>query len=515
MKHRWLSIFLAFLLLISLLAAPSTVVFADDDVVEEDVEEPDEDPPAFTDIEGHWGRPYIERAVEMGLFSGTSETTFSPNAPMTRAMFVTVLAKLVGADGSEWHKDYMPYLFDDVKMGSYYEPYVAWAVHRGYTSGTQAHRFSPGSSVTREQIATFLASYLRIEDLHLISEGSYDTVFSDSGSIAAWAKDSVQYLAAAGIFQGSPDGSGGYRFTPKKAATRAECAVIFCQLIDNLLPANEARYEPTGISLLCSQLTLQVGDFTMLLAELSMEGSGNSTVIWYTTDTNVLEVSLTGEIVALAPGSTEVFAVSSNGLQASCPVTVEAPPSPPEPEPEPEPEENIASGNMSYSEKLMFVYGRTDISDPRKVYATEAEAKSHQVVIKVDVWDLNSAGEKYTRTFSFSVHENLAATVQRVFAEIYALPEKPVIHSLGGWRWRSYETSEHNMGMAIDVNPTENPYVKKGMDPYEAGFRPGENPYSIPIDGSIDKIFAKYGFTRGIYWNNGNKDYMHYSFFGT
>ena len=240
-----------------------------------------------------------------------------------------------------------------------------------------------------------------------------------------------------------------------------------------------------------------------------MQGSGNSNVIWYSENHSVVRVSLPGEIYAVAPGTARIAAVTSNGLRAFCNVTVTAP------APDPEPQQPIASGNMTQQEKLIFIYGRSNITEPRTVYTSEAEAKSHQVQISVNVWDLNSSGDKYTRTFSFFIHENLAATVQQIFAEIYALPEKPVIHSLGGWRWRSYETSEHNMGLAIDVNPVENPYVKKGMDPYEAGFRPGENPYSIPIDGSIDKIFAKYGFTRGIYWRNGNKDYMHYSFFGT
>ncbi|MBR4132477.1 MAG: M15 family peptidase, partial [Oscillospiraceae bacterium] len=46
-------------------------------------------------------------------------------------------------------------------------------------------------------------------------------------------------------------------------------------------------------------------------------------------------------------------------------------------------------------------------------------------------------------------------------------------------------------------------------------YSPGTNEYSIPVGGEIDQIFAKYGFTRGIYWRSGYKDYMHYSFFGT
>ena len=515
MRKRLLSLLLALALLFSVFPLFPFSSFSEEDPPGEN-EEPDA---GFTDIENHWARESIERAVSMGLFSGTTETTFSPNAPMTRAMFVTVLGKFAGVDASGWHIDYLKYIFGDVNAGSYYAPYLAWAVHGGFTSGTQDRVFSPKTNVTREQIATFLASYLRIEGISLQSEGAYEVAFSDWNSVSGWAKDSVAYLAAAGIFRGSSDGNGGYNFNPKKNATRAECATVFCQLADNILPANASAGEPASITLPCSELEMLVGDFTMLLPEVEMTGSGNRTVIWYSENSSVVRVSLDGEIVAAAAGTARIAAVTSNGLRAFCTVHVSAPPAPPEPDPEPEPGPDpdlpIASGNMTKKEKLIFIYGTSNVSDPRTYYTSESEARSHQTTVTVSVWDLNASGVKYTRTFSFLVHENLAPTVLALFADLYALPEKPVIHSLGGWRWRSYETSEHNMGLAIDVNPAENPYVKKGMDPYEAGFRPGENPYSIPIGGSVDQVFARYGFTRGIYWNNGNKDYMHYSFFGT
>lgn len=174
----------------------------------------------------------------------------------------------------------------------------------------------------------------------------------------------------------------------------------------------------------------------------------------------------------------------------------------------------LTNGNMSHNEKLQLVFGTTNISDPREAYSSDSEARRHMTDITVRTWDINSSGEKYTRTWKLTVHENIAPTVLAIFEEIYALPEQPPIHSLGGYRWAGL--SEHSVGLAIDINPNENYYC----DPYGNAltgsyFRPGEDPYSIPVEGSIDQIFAKYGFTRGIYWRSGYKDYMHYSFFGT
>ena len=178
------------------------------------------------------------------------------------------------------------------------------------------------------------------------------------------------------------------------------------------------------------------------------------------------------------------------------------------------PAPELASSSMSKSQKLRLVFGTSNISDYHTVYGSSTEAKRHMTVITVKTWDINSSGNKYTRTWNLTVHENIAPTVQAIFGEIYALSEKPPIHSLGGFRWCSY--SEHSVGLALDLNARENYYCNaSGQALAGSYFRPGSDPYSIPVGGSVDQIFAKYGFRRGIYWNNGKKDYMHYSFFGT
>lgn len=174
----------------------------------------------------------------------------------------------------------------------------------------------------------------------------------------------------------------------------------------------------------------------------------------------------------------------------------------------------LANADMTKAQKLELVFGRSNISDPRTVYSSGSDAKPHMTEITVKTWDINSSGEKYTRSWKLSVHENIAPTVQAIFAEIYALPEQPPIHSLGGYRWAG--TSEHSVGLAVDINPKENYYCDPSGNALTGSyFRPDSDPYSIPVGGSVDQIFAKYGFTRGIYWRSGYKDYMHYSFFGT
>ena len=551
---------------------------------------------AFEDTTTHWANENIERAVSLGLFSGVSETEFRPDAPMTRAMFVTVLGRMAGIDPEEWEIPYLSLLFSDVDPNGYYAPYVAWAVHMGIADGTGSGKFSPNDNVTREQMARFIGNYLdatgsRLElrlpqiaedeapaDEPLPEEAGltedagpsdepalsgeddpadgdpegdsglaaipqlhpYDTtieltgvrnetglrlpeealpVFSDADEISGWAQESVELLVSVGVLNGMPDGSGGVRFAPKNHATRAECATLFCRVLDRLVPPEAERKLPTGIVINESYLNLDYEESASLVASVFPFDADNDHVLWFSTEPETVQVDRNGVVTGVGPGPAFVYAVTCNGHLAVCELFVNDPPEP-EPEPEPEPIDptppaaGLANAGMSDREKDLMLFGR-EVDDPRTVYlnGSSEEARADMQAFQIRVWDLDDSGVKYTRTFWLEVHKNLVPTVQAIFEDIYNLPEKPVIHTIGGWRWDG--KCEHTCGTAIDINFMENPYVSASGTVLVGGaFEPGVNPYSIPIGGSIDQIFAKYGFTRGIYWRNGTKDYMHYSFYG-
>lgn len=89
-------------------------------------------------------------AVANGVTTGTSATTFSPDAPVTRAQAVTFQWRAAGSpvvSGSS---------FDDVAADAYYVNAVTWAVANGITNGTGGNNFSPGAAVSRAQAVTFL-----------------------------------------------------------------------------------------------------------------------------------------------------------------------------------------------------------------------------------------------------------------------------------------------------------------------------------------------------------------------
>ena len=106
----------------------------------------------FTDVKaGSFYYDEVLWAVENGITKGTSETTFEPEGICTRAQIVTLIwrAQKSPAAGTD-----NP--FNDVKAGSFYETAVLWAVKAGVTKGTSAVTFEPEGICTRAQIVTLI-----------------------------------------------------------------------------------------------------------------------------------------------------------------------------------------------------------------------------------------------------------------------------------------------------------------------------------------------------------------------
>lgn len=174
----------------------------------------------FTDISGHWAEQYINQAVDLGLFSGTTATTFSPDAEMSRAMFVTVLARYSGKDISQ----YTTAQFRDVPSDAWYAHAVAWAYTEGIVSGTSANQFSPDRAVTREQMAVLIVRFANYQQF-LIPRTRSCKFFSDNKQAGDYALDAIYTLYRSGIMSGTSANA----FSPTGNATRAQCATLFCR----------------------------------------------------------------------------------------------------------------------------------------------------------------------------------------------------------------------------------------------------------------------------------------------
>ena len=178
----------------------------------------------FTDVlESDWFYDDVVFAYENGLFSGTSDTTFSPNASMTRAMLVTVLYRLEGQPAVSGRSG-----FSDVQYNGYYEDAVTWAADNGIVNGTSTSTFSPNANVTREQMAAILYRYAQYKKYNTAASSSL-TGFNDYATVSSYAVTSLQWSVAEKLVNGSNG-----KLMPTGNATRAQVAAILHRFVENV-----------------------------------------------------------------------------------------------------------------------------------------------------------------------------------------------------------------------------------------------------------------------------------------
>ena len=190
----------------------------------------------FADVKsGSWYEAAVLYARANGFFDGTSATTFEPDGPMTRAMFVTVLGRMAGVEAADYAgaTDFI-----DVAEGTWYAPFVKWAARYGITTGTGNGAFNPNGEITREEMAVFFVRYFETFDAMPKADTTVTTKPADLDEVSSWAQDAVGKLWALGLLNGD-----GVNFAPKEKATRAQTAAL-CQRTDK---AVETWYSEPGV----------------------------------------------------------------------------------------------------------------------------------------------------------------------------------------------------------------------------------------------------------------------------
>lgn len=115
--------------------------------------EPETQDNPFTDVpEGKYFYKPVMWAVENGVTSGATETTFAPKQKCSRAQIMMFLWAAAGKPEPDTEEN----PFTDVSENKYYYKAVLWAVENGITGGIAADKFGPNNTCTRAQIVTFL-----------------------------------------------------------------------------------------------------------------------------------------------------------------------------------------------------------------------------------------------------------------------------------------------------------------------------------------------------------------------
>jgi uncharacterized Fe-S center protein len=184
---------------------------------------------SFTDVPANaWYANAVAYCNGNGVMGDTSDTTFSPQAPMSRAMLATVLYRVEGSPAAESGG------FVDVEAGAWYSDAISWAAENDIIGGYGDNRFGTDDPVTREQIAVILWRY----DGSPAATGAEES-FADADAISSWALDGVKWARENNIIGGKP----GNLFDPQAGAIRAEVAAVLQRYLSN--GENTATSEPS------------------------------------------------------------------------------------------------------------------------------------------------------------------------------------------------------------------------------------------------------------------------------
>ena len=184
----------------------------------------------FTDVPGHWAQDSIRFVVNYGLFEGITPSTFAPNAPMNRAMFVTVLGRLYTRMGNSIPSRNDNFI--DTVNGSWYSRYVAWAAENGIVSGVGGNRFAPNQTVSRQEAATILQNFTRHTGRAAVGNPVRLNPFIDRATVAEWGRLPLAWAIEQGIIAGVST-SNGLALQPNGPSTRAQIAVILQRYVQS------------------------------------------------------------------------------------------------------------------------------------------------------------------------------------------------------------------------------------------------------------------------------------------
>ena len=257
----------------------------------------------FADVPyGSWYCEAVRYVWENGIMEGISDTEFGPAMTANRAMVVTLLYSL---DGAELYPEESS--FADVPTGSWYHAPVEWALENGIASGFSETEFGPGRNIIREQFVTFLYRYAGSPEPESGEQG-----FADWEQVSGYARSALAWAVEAGIVSGYDDGT----VKPHRELNRAELAVMMRKFHRWLLhERGELTYEWTQS---VTDAQLYVGDsFALTLVN---QFGDQADVLWEIDCEGVVEVDGT-TVTAIGEG-TALLSCEVEGEYFSCFVEV-------------------------------------------------------------------------------------------------------------------------------------------------------------------------------------------------
>jgi hypothetical protein len=183
----------------------------------------------MNDLQGHWVRQAVSRAVALDLISGYPDGQFKPEQEISQ---IEALVLFMRAEGFNFDKAATQNKTGKVPVQKVKTPLIPWgqnyldaAAENHFLSAEEVAAFNPQVSITRAQIAALLS---RILQLPLADVAAGSTAFTDLASTPPAYLPYVLSISKAGIMTGYQDGS----FGPNMGLKRSEAAALLSKLME-------------------------------------------------------------------------------------------------------------------------------------------------------------------------------------------------------------------------------------------------------------------------------------------
>ena len=186
----------------------------------------------FADMKNHWAYEVIDVIAAQHMINGYPDGTFKPDQKMTRAEFVSILAKSgrfdnKGESQSTGYKNH----FDDMPENFWASDAINTAYERGWVSGYNG-KFNPNEPITREQMIMILMNLYKENEptkFDSIENSNILNQYIDNQEISSWAKDAMEKAVNMELIEGYND-----KLTPLNNATRAEAATMIYRYLKTI-----------------------------------------------------------------------------------------------------------------------------------------------------------------------------------------------------------------------------------------------------------------------------------------
>lgn len=183
----------------------------------------------FSDVRGHWARPFIEALAAEEIISGFPDGTFRPNAPVTRAQFAAIVRQAFNETKVRDARG-----FTDVPVNYWANAAINEAYETKFMSGYPNSQFRPAEEIPKVQVLVSLTSGLQLSPKNQTTDTF--KVYKDAAEIPQYAVSGVASATENGFVVNYPNLN---YLNPNEVATRGDVAAFIYQAL-----VNKGEFQP-------------------------------------------------------------------------------------------------------------------------------------------------------------------------------------------------------------------------------------------------------------------------------